>query len=256
MLDIIITLVVIAMVAYMAISEARYLFGKPSGCIRCGRIGCGSCIKKKQTNGTIQAARVNLERAVRRIEDETQEIRNMVQKKAPEPIVAVNPIERVQANAVSGADSAADTIDEVLPYAAFSAPRVTAAPPISSTVFSDLATFGTFGVTDDVAFSDDTSDAVPRGYDANGAVIVKDGRVVMDERDLPSYQLKKYQHVTELPLQNISKPLPVVEDLVEGGMFDELQGVPIDENGVAMTPPGTATPGSQFAFLNYSYTNE
>lgn len=264
MLDIIITLVVIAMVAYMAVSEAKYLFGKPTGCIKCGRNGCVNCIKK-QTNGTIQAARDGLKQAVERVEKETQEIRNMVQKKAPEPIVAVNQIEYFQTNtdnAVSGDDPAADTIDEVLPFAVYAGPsgtRVTT--PASSTArFSDPVMFGAFGVADDVAFSDDissdASDAALGGFQANGAVLVKDGKIVKSERSLPSYQLKDYKHVTELPLRNLRNPHPVVEDLVEADMFDGLQGVPIDERGVDITPPGTATPSSQFAFMNYGYTNE
>lgn len=251
MLDIIITLVVIAMVAYMALSEAKYLFGKPSGCMKCGRVGCVNCIKK-QTNGGVQAAHDSLKRAVVRVENETRQIRNMVQKKAPEPIISVNPIERFRSNAVSGADSAADTIDEVLPFAAYNAPQVTTAPLISSTVFSDPATFGAFGVTDDAVFSDDTSGAAPGSYDANGSILVKDGKIVMNERDIPAYQLKDYKHVMELPLRNINNPIPVVEDLVEADMFDGLEGVPIDEEGVAMTPPGTSLPGSQFASINYS----
>jgi hypothetical protein len=68
---------------------------------------------------------------------------------------------------------------------------------------------------------------------------------------LPSYQLRGNKPHTTLPQRSLQEPPAVVEDLVDGELFDGMQGYPVNETLDLLTPPGTATPGSEFAAINY-----
>jgi len=266
----------------MVFSETKFLFAKPSGC------------KKIVMPKTITEAKKALNSAVSKVKAETANIKKLIQNKAPppKPLLISNPIEHVKAttNVVIGSNAIQDTIDEDLPFADYAGnpivkkaelgliegvrpptyadPRVMnptlASAPIQ---FSDPSEFGSFGVTENLAFTGDndkqsTTNAEVtsvrtlegfEGYEANGAMLVMDGKIVKDACELPSYQLKGIQPHTTLPMRNLSNPPPVIEDLVENDMFDGLQGFPIDEQIDMLTPPGTATPWSEFASINYGY---
>ena len=161
-----------------------------------------------------------------------------------------------------------------------------AAAPVQ---FSDPAMFGTFGVTDqtslafttkdgktDAAIASDrtlegfsmldekTSAAIESDnmmeefdiatdvYDANGAVLVMDGKIVKSASELPSAQIMGATPHTTLPMRNLHNPPPVIEDLVEGEMFDGLAGYPIDEKLDLLTPPGMATPMAEWSRIMYN----
>ena len=161
-----------------------------------------------------------------------------------------------------------------------------AAAPVQ---FSDPAMFGTFGVTDQtsLAFSTkdgdtnasiasdrtlegfsvrgDKTDAVDGSermferfdmatdvFNANGAVLIMDGKIVKSSDELPAAQIKNSNPHTSLPMRNLRNPPPIIEDQVEGDMFDGLAGYPINEKLDLLTPPGMATPMSEWAKLMYN----
>ena len=158
-----------------------------------------------------------------------------------------------------------------------------AAAPVQ---FSNPAMFGTFGVTDQTsrAFSAKTNAAIASErtlegfsamdektsaaiesdnmmeefdiatdvYDANGAVLIMDGKVVRSASELPSAQIMGATPHTTLPMRSLHEPPPIIEDLVEGSTFDGLQGYPVDENLDLLTPPGLATPMAEWSRINYN----
>jgi hypothetical protein len=191
---------------------------------------------------------------------------------------------------VVGANSISNTIDEDLPFMAYddtpvkpmtidglikgvkppiySDPRVMnpvlAAAPVQ---FSDPAQFGTFGLTDDVSPAFSTLSSIPKtdariasdasfegfknAVDANGAMLVMDGKVVKSVRQLPGYQLIGVKPHTTLPERSLHEPPPTVDDFIDGEIFDGLQGFPVDEKLDPLIAPGIAMPGSEWAALNY-----
>ena len=161
-----------------------------------------------------------------------------------------------------------------------------AAAPVQ---FSDPAMFGTFGVTDQSSLAFSTKDAATNAmiaadrtmegfstqdektdaaiesdhmmeefdiatdvYDANGARLVMDGKIVRSANELPSAQIMGATPHTTLPMRNLHNPPPVIEDLVEGEMFDGLQGYPVNENLDLLTPAGMATPMAEWSRINYN----
>lgn len=161
-----------------------------------------------------------------------------------------------------------------------------AAAPVQ---FSDPAVFGTFGVTDQSSLAFSTKDAATNAmiasdrtlegfsildertdaaiesdlmmeefdigtdvYDANGAVLIADGKIVKSASELPSAQIMGATPHTTLPMRNLHNPPPVIEDLVEGEMYDGLQGYPINERGDLLTPPGMATPMAEWSRIMYN----
>jgi hypothetical protein len=170
----------------------------------------------------------------------------------------------VKAPAVNG------TISGVRPPT-YADPRVLnpslAAAPVQ---FSDPAVFGTFGVTDDTSAAFSTTARIPNtnakivskisqegfenelnGLDANGARLVMNGKVVKSACQLPAYQLRGNAPHTSLPQRSLTEPPATVEDLVDGDLFDGLQGYPVNEKLDLLTPPGAATPGSEWASIQY-----
>lgn len=161
-----------------------------------------------------------------------------------------------------------------------------AAAPVQ---FSDPAMFGTFGVTDQTSPAFTTKDGITNAaiasdrtlegfalrsekthaaiesdlvmeefdiatdvYDANGARLVMDGKVVKSVDELPSAQIMGATPHTTLPMRNLHNPPPVIEDLVEGEMFDGLAGYPVDEKLDLLTPAGMATPMAEWSRINYN----
>ena len=158
-----------------------------------------------------------------------------------------------------------------------------AAAPVQ---FSNPAMFGTFGVTDQTsrAFSAKTNAAIASErtlegfsamdektsaaiesdnmmeefdiatdvYDANGAVLIMDGKVVRSASELPSAQIMGATPHTTLPMRSLHEPPPIIEDLVEGSTFDGLQGYPVNERGDLLTPPGMATPMAEWSRIMYN----
>lgn len=306
-LNLLITILVVMIVAYMAYAESKYLFGQPTG--------CKTAQMKDELPKTIAEAKSALSKAVTNVKKETQKIKVMLQqKKAANNAPKAFPIEHIQASntLVMSANAIEDTIDENLPFAkyegnfkiqkpvngvikgvrppTYSDPRTLnpslAAAPVQ---FSDPAMFGTFGVTDqsslafttkdgktDAAIASDrtlegfsmldekTSAAIESDnmmeefdiasdvYDANGAVLVMDGKIVKSASELPSAQIMGATPHTTLPMRNLHNPPPVIEDLVEGEMFDGLQGYPVDERGDLLTPPGMATPMAEWSRIMYN----
>ena len=277
MLNVLITILVILIVLYMAHKESKFLFDPPSGC--------------KSKPATIESAKSALNKAVKTVKQETRKIQMMMKKSAPKAVNISNPIEHVKASTtvVLGSNAIENVIDENLPYAEFGGlPKVQKAtrgliegvrPPTyadprtmnpslaaAPVQFSDPAEFGAFGVTDQVstAFSPDTDaeiaskrtlegfEVAPNVYDANGAVLIKDGRIVKSASELPSAQIRGAIPHTTLPMRNLHNPPPVVEDLVESETFDGLEGYPVDEQLDPLTPPGLATPMSEWAKINYN----
>ena len=161
-----------------------------------------------------------------------------------------------------------------------------AAAPVQ---FSDPAMFGTFGVTDQTSLAFTTKDARTDAaiasdrtlegfstmdektiaaiesdnmmeefdiatdvYDANGAVLIMDGKIVKSASELPSAQIMGATPHTTLPMRNLHNPPPIIEDLVEGEMFDGLQGYPVNEKLDLLTPPGMATPMAEWSRIMYN----
>lgn len=311
MLNLLITVLVVMIVAYMAYAESKYLFGKPTG--------CKTAQLKDALPKTISAAKLALSKAVTNVKKETQKIKTMLQQKkaannAPKAIDISNPIEHIQASntLVMSANAVEDTIDENLPFATYqgnfkvqravngliegvrpptySDPRTLnpalAAAPVQ---FSDPAIFGTFGVTDQASLAFSSKDALTNArvasdralegfstqdektdaaiesdhmmeefdigtdvYDANGAVLIADGRIVKSASELPSAQIRGATPHTTLPMRSLHSPPPIIEDLVEGDMFDGLAGYPVNERGDLLTPPGMATPMAEWSRIMYN----
>jgi hypothetical protein len=191
---------------------------------------------------------------------------------------------------VVGANSISNTIDEDLPFTAYddtpakpmtidglikgvkppiySDPRVMnpvlAAAPVQ---FSDPAQFGTFGLTDDVSPAFSTSSKIPKtnarivsdasfegfedALDANGAMLVGDGKVITSVTQLPGYQIRGVPPHTTLPERSLHEPPATVSDFVDADLFDGLQGFPVDEKLDPLIAPGIATPASEFCAINY-----
>lgn len=161
-----------------------------------------------------------------------------------------------------------------------------AAAPVQ---FSNPAKFGTFGITDqtsrafsslsartDAAIASDRTlegfstmdektiaaiesdsmmeefDIATDVYDANGAVLIADGKIVKSASELPSAQIMGAKPHTTLPMRNLHSPPPIIEDLVEGSTFDGLAGYPVDENLDLLTPPGMATPMAEWSRIMYN----
>jgi hypothetical protein len=223
------------------------------------------------------SAKTAFNTAVSKVEEEARALQRMMTTTPITPVI--------------GAHASENTINEYLPFSEFKGlsvadytpsdiiegpsppkdadPRVMnpslAAAPVQ---FSDPSVFGAFGVTDnsnpafgkehaktDAMIASDRTLEGFEGYDANGAMLVMDGKIVKKPCQLPSYQLKDFKHHTVLPMRSIHSPPPRVEDLVEADMFDGLQGYPINEKGDLLTPPGCATPGSEWASIMYGYKN-
>ena len=273
MLGIVITLVIAAMVAYMVLCETTYLFSRPTGCMRCGRGGCkgcwwGACMGcgRTQCRGcwpkpVVTVDPIEYTEANRDAITLADTLENKIHEHLPFSKFHRLPGVHTTSELIGGIPPPKNADPRVLN------PSIAAAP----VQFSNPAVFGTFGVTDNSspafggranAESNTESNAENasersfegfEGMDANGAMLVMDGKIVTKPSQLPSYQLKDYKHHTVLPMRSLHSPLPRVEDLVEADMFDGLQGYPIDEKGASLTPPGTAKPGSEWASIMYGY---
>ena len=292
MLNLLVTVIIVVIVAYMAYAESKYLFGKPTGCKDVQ-------LKMKMIPDTIASAKSALDKAVTKVKQETQKIKTLLQQNkaapnSPNTMFVANPIEHIQASntLVMSANAIEDTIDENLPFSAYGeGPKVQktihgliegvrppthadprtlnpslAAAPVQ---FSNPAMFGTFGVTDQTSLAFSTKDADTNAaivsdrtlegfdtgvgvYDANGAVLVADGKIVKSASELPSAQIMGATPHTTLPMRNLHNPPPVIEDMVEGEMFDGLAGYPINERGDLLTPPGMATPMAEWSRIMYN----
>ena len=111
MFNLLITVLIVMIVAYMAYAESKYLFGKPTG--------CKTAQMKDELPKTIAAAKSALSKAVTNVKKETQKIKVMLQQKkaannAPKALDISNPIEHIQASntLVMSANAIEDTIDE------------------------------------------------------------------------------------------------------------------------------------------------
>ncbi|APC25750.1 hypothetical protein BST79_gp237 [Only Syngen Nebraska virus 5] len=275
------------MIGTILLSESKFLFSKPV----CNNCGGKPIVPVDMTVGKM----AKVAEAVKKQAAEIRTLLSQKQAapKAPELTNPIEHIQ-ASTTVVTGSNGAENVIDEDLPFSDFKGvpvaettaegmikgirpptyadPRVMnpalAAAPVQ---FSDPAQFGTFGVTDDVSPAFSTEDKIPKtnakissdisvegyenSYDANGARLVMDGKVVKSECQLPSYQIRNSQHHTQLPMRSLHEPPPKVEDLVDESLFEGLQGYPIDEKLDLLTPPGTATPSSEWAAINYGLTN-
>ena len=95
MLNLLVTVLIVMIVAYMAYAESKYLFGKPSG--------CKTAQLKESLPKTIASAKMALSKAVTNVKKETQKIKTMLQQKRAvnNPPKAVNistPIEHIEAS--------------------------------------------------------------------------------------------------------------------------------------------------------------
>lgn len=284
-----VTILIVAIVGYMTYAESKYLFGKTTGCKAVQMKSIPGTIASAKSALEEAVAKVKQETQKIKMMLQQKAATNAPQAVY---ISTPTPIEHIQASAsvVVGANANEDTIDENLPFSSYgdsvriheeingiikgvpppsyADPRTInpslAAAPVQ---FSDPAKFGTFGVTDQstvAAFSNTTDakvvsertlegfDVGPSVYNANGAVLVMDGKLVKSARDLPSYQLKGIAPHTSLPMRSLYEPPPTIEDIVEDGTFDGLQGYPIDEKVNPLTPPGMATPMSEWAHIMYN----
>ena len=257
-------------------------------CNGCGRKECRGCGGYTWPDA-LDSAKTAFSTAVSKVKEEARTLQRMMLTDTP---VTKDSAPAEYRNPVTGAHASENTIDEYLPFAEFKRlpageytqtdiiegpsppkdadPRVMnpslAAAPVQ---FSDPSVFGAFGVTDnsnpafnqthvktDAAIASDRTLEGFEGYDANGAMLVMDGKIVEKPCQLPSYQLKDFKHHTVLPMRSLHSPPPRVEDLVEADMFDGLQGYPINEKGDLLTPPGCATPGSEWASIMYGYCKD
>jgi hypothetical protein len=291
MLNFLITILIVVIVGYMAYAESKYLFGKPTGCNKNVKIttlpatiaSAKSALNKAVTKVKQETQKIKVmlqQKKAANNAPKALDISNPI-----EHIQASNTL-------VMGSNAIEDTIDENLPFAkyegnfkvqkavngliegvrppTYSDPRTLnpalAAAPVQ---FSDPAEFGTFGVTDQASLAFSTKDALTNAaiasdrtlegfdvatdvYDANGAVLVMDGKIVKNVNELPSAQIMGATPHTTLPMRNLHSPPPVIEDLVEGEMFDGLQGYPVDEKLDLLTPPGMATPMAEWSRINYN----
>lgn len=288
MMNFILVLLIVAMIGTILVSESKYLFSKPV-CKNCGV----KAVTLPVDISTGKLAKVA--EAVKKQTEEIKMLLKQKQSapKAPELTNPIEHI-KASTTVVSGANGLENVIDEDLPFSDFKGvpvaettvegmikgirpptyadPRVMnpalAAAPVQ---FSDPTQFGTFGVTDDVSPAFSTEDKIPKtnakissdisvegyenSYDANGARLVMDGKVVKSECQLPSYQIRNSKHHTQLPMRSLNEPPPMVEDLVDESLFEGLQGYPVNEKLDLLTPPGTATPMSEWAAINYGLTD-
>jgi hypothetical protein len=291
MFNLLITILIVMIVGYMAYAESKYLFGKPTGCNKNVKIttlpatiaSAKSALSKAVTKVKQETQKIKVmlqQKKAANNAPKALDISNPI-----EHIQATNTL-------VMGSNAVEDTIDENLPFAKYEGnfkvqkavngliegvrpptyadPRTLnpalAAAPIQ---FSDPAEFGTFGVTDQASLAFSTKDALTNAaiasdrtlegfdvatdvYDANGAVLVMDGKIVKNVNELPSAQIMGATPHTTLPMRNLHNPPPVIEDLVEGEMFDGLAGYPVNERGDLLTPPGMATPMAEWSRIMYN----
>lgn len=283
MLNWLVTIIIVLIVGYMAYAESKYLFGEPTGCNK--RV-------KHDTVKTAKSALIKavskVKQETKKIKMLLQQKKSAPE--AVEISDSVEYIQNTPA--VLSSNAIVNTIDEDLPFSEYAGevkvlkatngliegvrpptyadPRTMnpalAAAPVQ---FSDPAVFGTFGVTDQSSLAFSAEDVATNAaiaserrqegfdvgvdvYDANGAALVMDGRIVKNASELPSAQIKGAKSHTTLPMRNLHKPPPVIEDLVEDEVFDGLQGYPVDERGDLLTPPGMATPMTEWAKINYN----
>jgi len=290
MFNLLITILVVLIVGYMAYAESKFLFGKSTGCKSVQIKALPATIESAKS--ALKNAVTNVKKETQKIKMMLQQKKaaNSAPKAVDiaNPIEHI----QASTNMVMGANAIEDTIDENLPFSTFggsvkvqkatngliegvrpptySDPRTLnpslAAAPVQ---FSDPAMFGTFGVTDQTSPAFSTKDALTNAaiasdrtlegfdvatdvYDANGAVLVMDGKIVKSASELPSAQIMGATPHTELPMRNLHSPPPIIEDLVEGEMFDGLQGYPVDEKMDLLTPPGMATPMAEWSRIMYN----
>ena len=291
MFNLLITILIVMIVGYMAYAESKYLFGKPTGCNKNVKIttlpatiaSAKSALSKAVTKVKQETQKIKVmlqQKKAANNAPKALDISNPI-----EHIQASNTL-------VMGSNAIEDTIDENLPFAKYEGnfkvqkavngliegvrpptyadPRTMnpalAAAPVQ---FSDPAEFGTFGVTDQASLAFSSKDALTNAaiasdrtlegfdmatdvYDANGAVLIMDGKVVKSASELPSAQIMGATPHTTLPMRNLHNPPPVVEDLVEGSTFDGLEGYPVDEKLDLLTPPGLATPMAEWSRIMYN----
>lgn len=282
LINFILLVAVFVMIGIIIKTESSYLFSKPT---------CSSCSGNLYDN-TITSLKKQTKKVLNMTKQLTKEIKQKITHEKEPDADFVKPVEHINSykSVVKGSNEMNNQIDETLPFSdftpvddievrtiegmiegpvppAYADPRVMnpslSAAPVQ---FSDPAEFGTFGVTDDVSpvFTNTailpktdaklTSDASLEGFELEGG-LVKDGKIVTKECELPSYQLKGYEHHTTIPIRSLKEPPAQVEDIIEEGMFDGLQGYPIDEKGAELVPPGIATPGSEWAAIFYGRPN-
>jgi hypothetical protein len=286
MLDTILVVLIMLMVGIVVHSESKYLFAKPT----CSTCGTGDAKIPKLAIAKAQMAKA-LESIKKQTKSIKDLIKKTGDAPLPVDFVDPIEHVAGSSTVVVGANVIENKIDEDLPFSDYDKTPVKAAafdgtiqgvqPPIYSdprvmnpvlaaapVQFSDPAVFGTFGVTDDTspAFTnpsrilktnakiagDNSFEGFEDGLDANGARLVMNGKVVHSACQLPSYQLNgNAPPHTTLPQRSLHEPPAVVEDLVDGEIFDGLQGFPVDEKLDLLTPPGTATPFSEFCAINY-----
>ncbi|AGE50628.1 hypothetical protein PBCVCVR1_815R [Paramecium bursaria Chlorella virus CVR-1] len=290
MLDTLIVVLIILMVGLMIHSEAKYLFAKPT-CSSCTtkdvKIPTLSRAKAQMEKAisSVKKETAKIQELLRTKDNAPDPVQFV------DPIEHI----AGSTNVVVGANVMENKIDEDLPFTNFDTnvpvetkavdgtikgirpptyadPRVMnptlAAAPVQ---FSDPAVFGTFGVTDSISPAFSTPSEIPKtnariagnaqfegfenALDANGARLVMNGKVVQSACQLPNYQLRDSTPHTTLPQRSLSEPPATVEDLVDGAMFEGLQGYPVNEKLDLLTPPGTAIPMSEFAAINYGVRN-
>lgn len=291
MLNLLVTILVIMIVGYMAYAESKYLFGKPTGC-KTAQIKDALPKTIAAAKSALSKAVVSVKKETQKIKVMLQQKQaaNKAPKAVniANPIEHI----QATTNVVMGANAIEDTIDENLPFSSYGGsvkvhkainglvegvrpptyadPRTMnpalAAAPVQ---FSDPAEFGTFGVTDQTSLAFSTKDALTDAaiasdrtlegfdiatdvYDANGAVLIMNGKVVKSASELPSAQIMGATPHTTLPMRNLHEPPPIIEDIVEGGMFDGLQGYPVNERGDLLTPPGMVTPMAEWSRIMYN----
>lgn len=290
MLDTLIVILIILMVGLMIHSEAKFLFAKPT-CSSCNTkdVKIPSLSRAK---AQMEKAISSVKKETAKIQEL---LRTKNSAPDPVQFVDPIEHIAGSTNVVVGANVMENKIDEDLPFTNFDTnvpvetkavdgtikgirpptyadPRVMspalAAAPVQ---FSDPAVFGTFGVTDSISPAFSTPSEIPKtnariagnaqfegfenALDANGARLVMNGKVVQSACQLPSYQLRDSTPHTTLPQRSLNEPPATVEDLVDGAMFEGLQGYPVNEKLDLLTPPGTATPGSEWASIQYGQRN-
>jgi hypothetical protein len=291
MFNLLITILVVMIVGYMAYAESKYLFGKPSGC-NSVQMKDALPKTIAAAKSALNKAVVNVQKETQKVKmmlKQKQAVQNPPKSldisNPIEHIQASNTL-------VMSANAIEDTIDENLPFATYEGdfkvqkpvngiikgvrpptyadPRTLnpalAAAPVQ---FSNPAEFGTFGITDQASLAFSTKDALTNAeiassrtlegfdiatdvYDANGAVLIADGKIVKSASELPSAQIMGATPHTTLPMRNLHNPPPIIEDLVEGSTFDGLEGYPVNERGDLLTPPGMATPMAEWSRIMYN----
>ena len=282
-IDFLLLVAIFVMIGTIVISESKFLMSKPT----CNSVSGNTVFDKLE-----KTTKKVLDMTKSLTKDIANKLTKDDIRPELEPVKAPKPVEHIQAysGVVKGANEMSNVVEEALAYSdfssvddveslkidgmikgptppAFAEPRVMnpslAAAPVQ---FDDPTTFGTFGVTDDVSPIFTTNSKIPRttakmvsdarleGFQLKGG-LVKDGKVVVDECQLPSYQLKVETHHTVIPVRSLREPPANLQDIVEDGLTDGLGWAPIDENGADLTPPGTAKPASEWASINYGRPN-